>query len=125
MKGTMYRYSSLKQIYGVLSELIHCKTVYRHKVNKISDNVDQANQTSEFYVTESQIHNDISTDGEAPSPPILECCEEGCQNCVWLEYVIKLKYYTKNDQEKIKEALTLIPNKDVKAFVEFELRKKD
>lgn len=64
-------------------------------------------------------------DDSAPSmPDPNSCCGEGCQNCVWLEYLYKVKFYYKHDNEHIKTALSQIPCADTRAFVEFELKKK-
>ncbi|KFM76746.1 hypothetical protein X975_19541, partial [Stegodyphus mimosarum] len=39
---------------------------------------------------------------EPSSPDDLTCCGEGCSDCVWLKYVIEIKFYYKSD-EKVKE----------------------
>lgn len=112
----MYKYSLVKHVLKLFSELTGNKLHFRYKTDNLPGS------KSEFIVTEEQILKDnFGTD--APLPPnVDDCCGEGCQNCVWLEYVIQLKYFTNNDRKKIKEAIDSIPNMDVKMFVKFEMK---
>ena len=95
---------------------MHYKAPVRFKTNNVSS-------TSEFIVTDEQIQKDNFGEDPPPRPGESDCCEQGCTKCVWYEYVIKLKYYTNNNRAKLKEALELIPNPDIKEYVKFELEK--
>lgn len=114
----MNRLSLLKQMCKSLHRFTGNTDFFRFKTNN-------TRSTSEFIVTEEQIRKDNFED-EAPLPPTAdECCGEGCSDCVWLEYVIKLKYHTKNDKKKIKEAIDSIPEIDRRVFVELEMKRFD
>lgn len=111
----MHRFSIMKHIYKVNSQFTHQKVKTRFKTDNISS-------TSEFCVTEEQIQQD-SLGNKPPQPPGPDiCCGNLCNNCVWLAYVIEVKYYVNEDGTKIKEVLDSIPNPEVKAFVEFEMK---
>lgn len=112
----MNKPSLMKQIYGKIPQFVHYKPPIRLKTNNVSS-------TSKFIVTEEQIQKDNFDDDAPLRPGEYDCCGQGCAKCVWYEYVIKLKYYTNNNQSKIKEALDSIPNVDVKEYVKLELEK--
>ncbi|GFT94804.1 oxidoreductase-like domain-containing protein [Nephila pilipes] len=67
--------------------------------------------------------NDIDKPVDMPGKH--DCCQEGCKNCVWLNYVIDVKYRVKNNREEIQKILDRIPCSDVRFFVEMELKKED
>ena len=50
------------------------------------------------------------------------CCMSGCANCVWIEYVEELARYYKDGGDKAKEAIRRIPDHNLRAFLEIELR---
>ncbi|GBL76584.1 hypothetical protein AVEN_53309-1 [Araneus ventricosus] len=64
-----------------------------------------------------------SLDKPPEKPEIGACCESGCQNCVWFKYVAEVRFYYGNDKEKWQEALNSIPEPDLRAFVEMQLKK--
>jgi hypothetical protein len=57
-----------------------------------------------------------------PTPPEEnECCESGCVDCVWTNYVRDLSDYYNGDKKKLKEAVQKIPDIHVRTFMEIEL----
>nr|XP_042908722.1 UPF0651 protein YPL107W, mitochondrial-like [Parasteatoda tepidariorum] len=57
---------------------------------------------------------------EPPNPA--DCCEDGCANCVWFNYVTEVKFYYKNDNKKLQEAFEIIPNVEHREFVKISLK---
>lgn len=69
---------------------------------------------------------DSKSDEEDLSPPT-NCCQSGCPNCVWIDYVEKLsKKFTDPSltRERIMKDLNGIEDQNIKAFIMMELRTK-
>ncbi|ODN03446.1 Oxidoreductase-like domain-containing protein 1 [Orchesella cincta] len=70
---------------------------------------------------------EVKVISEEDLEPPTTCCQSGCPNCVWIEYVEKLsKFYTDPtlSKDKILKELDGIEDSNVKAFIMMELRVK-
>ncbi|KAF8793192.1 hypothetical protein HNY73_004706 [Argiope bruennichi] len=56
----------------------------------------------------TQLKEEICSINKPPErPDIGMCCESGCKNCVWLEYVVAVRFYYGNDKREIAECFEL------------------
>lgn len=111
-----------KHLLNIFHTTWNLQLISKHKILKLTRNITTEPPTT--YVTQQTIDEANSEDSGPSMPDPASCCGEGCQNCVWLEYVYKVKFHYHHNNEHIKAALSQIPCGDTRAFVEFELKKK-
>ncbi|XP_077979963.1 uncharacterized protein LOC144435249 [Glandiceps talaboti] len=63
---------------------------------------------------------EIAGKGPPPEPPSF-CCQSGCHNCVWLDYVEELKAYYEDGGQRALEAIDQIEDVTLKAILKMEL----
>ncbi|XP_054159803.1 oxidoreductase-like domain-containing protein 1 [Oppia nitens] len=112
-----------------MSSLIKCKLIDNKVMIKIiTDKLfvakrfsnDSSDDKRKNVKTETT--SEYKTSKRPPKPPE-NCCQSGCDNCVWVKYVEELQqYYGDISQEAIKQLDQYITDPSLKVFIKQQIK---